>query len=89
MTINRLMLFLFYWVGLLSATPALGSDRGEAPPDRRQLEQSRQEKVLQKQATQKTRDQVAGKERGVLTRLQEIETELDTLKAELLSLIHI
>ena len=77
------MLFLFYWVGLLSATPALGSDRGEASPDRRQLEQSRQEKVLQKQETQKKRDQVAGKERGILTRLQEIETELDTLKAEL------
>ena len=77
------MLFLFCWGGLLSATPALGSDRGEAPPDRRQLEQSRQEKVLQKQETQKKRDQVAGKERGVLTRLQEIETELDTLKAEL------
>ena len=69
--------------GGLSVTPALGSDRGEAPPDRRQLEQSRQEKVLQKQETQKKRDQVAGKERGVLTRLQEIETELDTLKAEL------
>ncbi len=77
------MLFLFCWGGLLSATPALGSDRGEVSPDRRQLEQSRQEKVLQKQETQKKRDQVAGKERGVLTRLQEIETELDTLKAEL------
>ena len=83
MAINRLLLFLFCWGGLLSATPALGSDRGEAPPDRRQLEQNRQEKVLQKQETQKKRDQVAGKERGVLTRLQEIETELDTLKAEL------
>ena len=83
MTINRLMLFLCCWGSLLSATPALDADRGREPPDRRQLEQNRQEKVLQKQETQKKRDQVAGKERGVLTRLQEIETELDTLQTEL------
>ena len=83
MTINRLMLFLCCWGSLLSATPALGADRGRELPDRRQLEQNRQEKVLQKQETQKKRDQVAGKERGVLTRLQEIETELDTLQTEL------
>ena len=83
MTINRLMLFLCCWGSLLSAAPALGADRGREPPDRRQLEQNRQEKVLQKQETQKKRDQVAGKERGVLTRLQEIETELDTLQTEL------
>jgi len=77
------MLFLCCWGSLLSATPALDADRGREPPDRRQLEQNRQEKVLQKQETQKKRDQVAGKERGVLTRLQEIETELDTLQTEL------
>lgn len=83
MTINRLMLFLFCWGGLLSAAPVLDSNREEESLDRRQLEQSRQEKVLQKQETQKKRDRVAGKERRVLTRLQEIETELDTLQAEL------
>ena len=77
------MLFLCCWGSLLSATPAFGADRGREPPDWRQLEQNRQEKVLQKQETQKKRDQVAGKERGVLTRLQEIETELDTLQTEL------
>ena len=48
-----------------------------------ELEQQRQQKIRQKRNAQKKRNQVAGKEQGVLKRLQEIEAKMGTLQFEL------
>ncbi len=48
-----------------------------------ELEQQRQQKIRQKRNAQKKRNQVAGKEQGILKRLQEIESKMETLQVEL------
>ena len=50
-----------------------------------ELEHQRYQKIQQKQNAQKKRNEVFGKERGVLKRLQEIETEMAALQLELKS----
>ena len=50
-----------------------------------ELEHQRYQKIQQKQKAQKKRNEVFGKERGVLKHLQEIEIEMAALKLELKS----
>ena len=81
-----LFLFFLFLVGEICLQPRiLQAENLSDDLNLDELEHQRYQKIQQKQNAQKKRNEVFGKERGVLKHLQEIEIEMAALKLELKS----
>ena len=81
-----LFLFFLFLVGEICLQPRiLQAENLSDDLNLGELEHQRYQKIQQKQNAQKKRNEVFGKERGVLKHLQEIEIEMAALKLELKS----
>ena len=81
-----LFLFFLFLVGEICLQPRiLQAENLSDDLNLDELEHQRYQKIQQKQNAQKKRNEVFGKERGVLKHLQEIEIEMAALQLELKS----
>ena len=81
-----LFLFCLFLIGEICLQPlSVQAENLSNDSNLGELEHRRYQKIQQKQNAQKKRNEVFGKERGVLKRLQEIETEMAALQLELKS----
>tara|TARA_B100001123_G_scaffold132041_1_gene153245 strand:+ start:723 stop:1913 length:1191 start_codon:yes stop_codon:yes gene_type:complete len=81
-----LFLFCLFLIGEICLQPlSVQAENLSNDSNLGELEHQRYQKIQQKQNAQKKRNEVFGKERGVLKRLQEIETEMAALQLELKS----
>ena len=81
-----LFLFFLFLVGEICLQPRiLQAENLSDDSNLGELEHQRYQKIQQKQKAQKKRNEVFGKERGVLKHLQEIEIEMAALQLELKS----